>query len=160
LGGAGASDINHNDTNNGLRSVLEFVEQHKHTNIVLIQAPHWHDLREWSCINVERKKYNRKLIKLMKNQRHVTVMNVDFERECFTSHGLHMNGKGKTRIAQHIAHRCKQIPANEKILPIPMTWTLHQNDISKSVQNVELVNNCNSNSYTRYGRKVMRLIFF
>jgi hypothetical protein len=96
-----------------LRSVLEFVEQHKHTNSILIQAPHRHDLREWSCVNVKRKKYTRKLIKLMKNQGHVTVMNVDFDRESFTTHGLHMNGKGKTRTAQHIAERCKQMLVNE-----------------------------------------------
>jgi hypothetical protein len=56
------------------------VEQHKHTNSILIQAPHRHDLREWSCVNMERKKYNRKLIKLMKNQGHVTVMNVDLRQ--------------------------------------------------------------------------------
>jgi hypothetical protein len=47
-------------------------------------------------------------MKLMKNQKHVTIMNVDFEREYFTSHGLHMNGSGKTMIAQQTADRCKK----------------------------------------------------
>jgi hypothetical protein len=50
-----------------------------------VQAPHRYDLKEWSCVNVERKTYNMKLNKLMKNQKHVTIMNVDFERECFTA---------------------------------------------------------------------------
>jgi hypothetical protein len=96
---------------------------------------------------VERKNYNRKLIKLMKNQKHVTIMNVDFERQCFMSHGLRMNGTGKTKTAQQIAERCKKNLAEEKILPIPMTWTLHLNVISNSMQNIEPVINYNGNLY-------------
>ena len=85
------------------------------------------------CKCGERELYNRKLIKLMKNQKHVTIMNVDFEREYLMSHGLRMNGRGKTRIAQQIA--------------VPMTWTLHLNVISNSMQNVEPIINCNVNLY-------------
>lgn len=48
----GTSDINHHDTNNGLRSVLDFVKRHKHTN-----TPLRHDFKEWSCVNVERENY-------------------------------------------------------------------------------------------------------
>ena len=56
----------------------------------------------------------------MKNQKHVTIMNVDFERECFTSHGLHMNGHGKPMIAQQIADRCKKMFLKEKTHPMQM----------------------------------------
>jgi hypothetical protein len=113
-------DIKKTNTNVGLKYMLDFVVRNKHTNIILLQAPHRYDLKEWSCVNVERKTYNRKLNKLMKNQKHVTIMNVDFERECFTSHGLHMIGRGKTMIAQQIADRCKKMFLKEKTHPMQM----------------------------------------
>jgi hypothetical protein len=107
-----------------------------------LQAPHRYDLKEWSCVNVERKPYNRKLNKLMKKQKYVTIMNVDFETECFT--GLHMNGHGKTMIAQQIADRCKNIFFKEKTHPMPMKWTFYQDDTINSSKNIEPANNCNS----------------
>jgi hypothetical protein len=45
------NDISKSNTKEGLKHVLNFVMNNKHTNIILISTPHRHDLAEWSCIN-------------------------------------------------------------------------------------------------------------
>ena len=66
-------------------------------------VPHRHDLPGWSCVNSEVKAFNRKLVKLMKPYKHVTVLKVDLDRKFFTRQGLHMNNLGKEKIAFKIA---------------------------------------------------------
>jgi hypothetical protein len=43
----GTNDISKNNTKEGLKHVLSFVMNNKHTNIILISALHRHDLVEW-----------------------------------------------------------------------------------------------------------------
>ena len=66
-------------------------------------VPHHHDLSEWSCVNSELKAFHRKLVKLVKPYKHVTVVKVDLYRIFFTRQGLHMNNLGKEKIAFKIA---------------------------------------------------------
>jgi len=66
-------------------------------------VPHHHDLPEWSCVNREVKAFNRKLVKLMKPYKHVTVVKVDLDRKFFTRQGVHMNILRKEKIAFKIA---------------------------------------------------------
>jgi len=61
-------------------------------------VPHRHDLPEGSCVNSEVKAFNRRLVKLMKPYKHVTVVKVDLDRKFFTRQGLHMNNLGKEKI--------------------------------------------------------------
>jgi hypothetical protein len=68
-----------------------------------MSVPQRHDLCDWSCVNREVKTFNRKLVKLMKPFKHVTVIKVELERKFFTGQGLHMNKLGKERIALRIA---------------------------------------------------------
>jgi hypothetical protein len=93
----GTNDVGKNNSQAGLRHIVEFVEANCHTNIILVSAPHRYDLSDWSCVNNEVKSFNRKLSKLMKPFQHVTVTKVDFKREYFTRHGLHMNRVGKEK---------------------------------------------------------------
>ena len=60
---------------------------------------HHHDLPEWSCVNMEVKAFNRKLVKLMKPYKHVTVLKVYLDMKFFTRQGLYMNNLGKEKIA-------------------------------------------------------------
>lgn len=43
----------------------------------------------------------------MKNQKHVILINVDFNKKFFTNHGLHKNSQGKEKIARLIAYNCR-----------------------------------------------------
>jgi hypothetical protein len=60
---AGTNDISKNNTNEALRSLWNFMEEHMRTNIILIHAQHRHDLLNTSCVNKEVDKFNRKLEK-------------------------------------------------------------------------------------------------
>jgi hypothetical protein len=71
----GANDISKDNSKMGLRHILNFVSNNTHTNIILLGVPHRHDLADWSCINNEINTFNRKLLKIMKCQEHVTVIN-------------------------------------------------------------------------------------
>lgn len=44
----------------------------------------------------------------MKNQKHVVLINVDFNKKFFTNHGLHKNSQGKEKIAHLIAYNCRK----------------------------------------------------
>ena len=71
-----------------------------------MHVPYRHDLVNWSCVNNEINSSNRKLEKLKKNQKHVTVVRADSHRELFTSHGLHMNRLDKETTAKPTVATC------------------------------------------------------
>ena len=48
-------------------------------------------MNDRSCVNTKREPFNRKLGKIMKNYRYVTVMKTDSTRKCFSRHGLCMD---------------------------------------------------------------------
>jgi hypothetical protein len=56
-----------------------------HTNIILMHVPHRHDLVNWSCVNNEINSSNRKLEKLQKKQKHVTVVRADSQGAIYKS---------------------------------------------------------------------------
>jgi len=57
----GSKDINRNETMKGLKYVNDFVNQRKNTNVMIVTAPHRHDLLIALCINNEVQIFNRKL---------------------------------------------------------------------------------------------------
>ena len=87
----GANDVNKNNSQEGLKHPVKFVQSNNHTNIFLMCVPPRHNLPEWSCVNSETKVFNRKLSKLIKPYNHVVVVTTDTDRNFYTRHGLHMN---------------------------------------------------------------------
>jgi hypothetical protein len=103
------NDVSKNNSKDGLKSLTEFVEIHNNTNIALMCVPHRHDLTQLvMCIN-EVATYNRKLIKLMKPHKHVTMIRTDLDRKFFNKHDMHMNKLGKERIALEMANTVANI---------------------------------------------------
>jgi hypothetical protein len=72
-------------------------------NIIAVSVRHQYDISDWCCVNSEVNTFNRKLVKLMKPLKHVTLVKVDLKRKCFTEQRLHMNCVGKEKIALKIA---------------------------------------------------------
>ena len=99
----GTRDVGKNEIDKGLRQIRNFVENHKQTNVIVMSVPCRHDLESSSCVNHEVKVYNRKLKKHLKLFDNTCVLEVDTDRELYTRHGLHMDLKGKERIACKIA---------------------------------------------------------
>ncbi|KAJ4425593.1 hypothetical protein ANN_27789 [Periplaneta americana] len=67
----GTNDIAKNCTDEGLNSIVKFIQDNKQTNVLVLEAPHRHDLVEWSCVSQEVKRFNRKLGKRLKLHEHV-----------------------------------------------------------------------------------------
>jgi lysophospholipase L1-like esterase len=99
----GANDISRNNTKKALKLMSEFVNENNELNIVIINSPYRHDLDFESCVNQEVTKFNRQLKKIMKLQSKVKVLELNLDRSHFTTHGLHMNSKGKELVSQKLA---------------------------------------------------------
>jgi hypothetical protein len=92
-----------NNANMALEHISNFVKVNSNTNIILLSAPHRHDLIESSCVNNEIRSFNMKLMKHVKTINHTTVLETNTKRKCYTLHGLHLNGRGKEKVAKQIA---------------------------------------------------------
>jgi hypothetical protein len=105
----GTNDISKNESSKGLTNISNFVQSRGHTNIIIMSAPHRHDLDTASCINNEVKIFNRKLLKKLKIYDYACVVETNLDREHFTQHGLHMNRFGKKSISKIISENIKLI---------------------------------------------------
>ena len=105
----GAIDVSRNNSQVGLKSLTKLVEANSNTNIILLCVPYRHDIPDWSCVNIATATFNRKLKKLMKPHKHVTVLGTDLDRKVFTRQGRHMNNLGKERIALDLANEASKI---------------------------------------------------
>jgi hypothetical protein len=74
----GANDINKNGSTIRLIHIKNIVVNWKRTNIVMMNAPHRHDVCATSCINKEVQVYNRKLRKIMKSLDHIKAIETNF----------------------------------------------------------------------------------
>jgi hypothetical protein len=63
---------------------------------------------ETSCVNKEIQIFNRKLRKFTKVFKHVTIIELNNNRETFTRHGLHLNKLGKQQIAKQMAKEIRR----------------------------------------------------
>jgi len=75
-----------------------------------------------SCVNSEIKSFNRKLKKIIKAHHHTSVLELMTTRNPYTSHGLHLNGQGKEKLANQIVHHVYAILKQEKDSLLPLNW--------------------------------------
>jgi hypothetical protein len=118
----GANDIRKNASRDGLKHITDFVKNSSISNIILMNAPHRHDLSVSSCVNNEVKVFNRKLQKRMKPFNTVEIVDVDINREHFTQHGLHINTSGKEKIARKVSDDVRAIKTRKKGKTIILKW--------------------------------------
>jgi hypothetical protein len=91
----GTIDISRNETIKGIRSLKAFAHRTVNTNVILLEAPHRHDLPPSSCINKEVTLFRKRSHSLATTFNHVKVLSMPIERRFHTNHGLHLNKKGK-----------------------------------------------------------------
>ncbi|PNF37075.1 hypothetical protein B7P43_G08093 [Cryptotermes secundus] len=119
----GARDVARNETKEGLRSTVKLIRLLTKTNVIITCVPHRSDLQAESCVNKAVKLFNRKLQKQMKTFGHEHVCSISENREHFTSHGLHMNFKGKLWITNKWASSILLILSRLQTSPAtPLPW--------------------------------------
>ena len=99
----GSNDVARNNSLVGLKHILEFVMNANRTNVILVSAPHRHDLISASCVNNEVEVFNRKLHKKLERFRKIEMIEVVNERIFYTRHGQHLNSAGKDSMAKKTA---------------------------------------------------------
>jgi hypothetical protein len=80
------------------------MQSYNNTNIMIMSIPHRYDLHKDSRINLAIQKLNRKLKNMTQLFKHVTIIETDSNRKIYTKLGLHLNNKGKEKLARSIAN--------------------------------------------------------
>lgn len=83
-----------------LKYLSEFVNHGRNTNILILTAPHRHDLVTTLCINNEVQTFNRKLHKIMKPKDNVRILEHKLNTEDFTQRGLNLNASFKHKVVK------------------------------------------------------------
>lgn len=77
----------------------------QHTNLILSTIPYRYDLREYSYENKAIKEINFVIRELAYTHKHVRLLDLSLLRRCYhTSHGFHVNRRGKQFISKEISH--------------------------------------------------------
>lgn len=93
-------------------SMSKALSQSKHTNMVIIGVPKRFDQPQLNYDILMSNKLNQKLVTQFK---HATFIPLDnLLRSHFTSHGLHLNGSGKRRVAEIISKKIKSIKLSQQ----------------------------------------------
>ncbi|XP_039281145.1 uncharacterized protein LOC120350671 [Nilaparvata lugens] len=85
--------------------LVKVIEAYKHTNFILTTVPYRYDLRENSIENIRINRINRVIRNIPKFYQGGSVKIVSvwaYERSLHTGHGLHLNKRGKRRLAWDI----------------------------------------------------------
>lgn len=135
----GVNDIGNNITsrNKTLAVMTQFIQKYNNTNIIMLNIPHRHDLAKDSKTNFEIQAFNTKLNKTASLFSHVTLCEINFTREYFTKHGLHLNNAGKERLAKLIASQANKLVSDfNKTEPIiALNWKEETTNMSINVTN-------------------------
>jgi hypothetical protein len=77
----GSNDVYRNNSKSALTQFVKFCEDLNTVNIIILDIPHRYDLIETSCVNREIQAFNRKLRKVTSLYKHVTILEVNNNRE-------------------------------------------------------------------------------
>jgi lysophospholipase L1-like esterase len=104
---AGANDIynNNNKGNEVIQKMTKFWQSHSNTNIATVGVPHRHDSDKDSQMNRAIRELNNRLLDKAKRYNYVSMIQVERDRKNYTKYGLHLNKKGKERLARQVAQQ-------------------------------------------------------
>ena len=87
---------------------------------------------EYSCVNRAIQVFNGKLKKIATSFNYVTILECNYNREYFTNHGVHLNGRGKRLVSKQLASEISKLTAIEAIAPISLGWKVEQEHVVSS----------------------------
>jgi hypothetical protein len=117
----GSNDIVKNNSTVGMRHLLTFVIKATHTNVIVMSAPHRHDLMSDSCVNKETDKFNGKLRLRLGRLGRVEMIDVVNDRNLYTRQGQHLHTEGKETTAKKIASTIECV-LNKQVEPFTGKW--------------------------------------
>lgn len=100
----GANDVARNNSENALSSLNAFLPHVGHTNVICLPVPQRYDLMANSCVNQLITSHNRKFGKICKQFSHVKMVEPNLDRSHFTTHGQHLNFKGKEAVSKTLCN--------------------------------------------------------
>lgn len=118
---AGANDVYKNNKGVALTQITRFIQRNYGTNIIVLDIPQRYDLSS-SCVNNEIEEFNRKLRKIATLYNHVSLIETNLRRECFTKHGMHWNSLGKTLVGKLISLQINKLVGKGIQTPINLPW--------------------------------------
>ena len=81
-----------------------------------------------SYVNNKIKAFNSKLKKIAKLFKHVTILELNFNINCFTQHDLHLNGYVKGLLVKQITSLIYKWSCKKTEEPITLEWKMGLND--------------------------------
>jgi hypothetical protein len=86
-------------------------------------------------VNEEFRAFIRKLMKIRKIFGHVSIMEVDPNREYYTKHCHHLNNLGKAKVSKQLSLQLLSVLQRKKAIPVSLSWTKdHANNIHYKTQ--------------------------
>ena len=132
---SGANNVAKNNTMKAFRCLVDLAKNSSHTNVILASVLHRHDLMSSSCVNEEIRALNQKLMKITKIFGHVSIMEVDPNREYYTKHGQHPYNLGKAKVSKQLFLQLLSVLQQKKAIPICLSWTKdHTNNVHDETQ--------------------------
>jgi hypothetical protein len=134
---SGSNDINKNDPRSAFRYIVDYMENVRHTNVILIGVPPRFDAdaSDDPYLNNITKHFNSKLRKLTKFF-NVTMSEMVLDRLFHTRQGLHLNVLGKEIVANQLVSLIYQLLEKVKVNPITLEWhdKVTHNGVSKNTK--------------------------
>jgi hypothetical protein len=78
----GSNDMSKNNSQEGLKHLVNFMQSNNHTNIFLMCVPPRYYLLEWSCVNNEITVFNRILLKFMCTAAPFVLQSFPHQHQC------------------------------------------------------------------------------
>jgi hypothetical protein len=134
----GSNNISRNNMREAITNATDFVKNSRQSNIILMSAPHRHDLTQSSCVNKEVARFNSLMRKVIKQNSNTHFLEINSDRSHFTTHGMHMNSKCKDLTAQLLAkHIGSMTDPPQPPPPISIPWEMKSADVPTAMESSE-----------------------
>ena len=117
----GSNDVYSNETTGATNILQDALGNLTHTNVIVLNIPYRHDLKDWSIVNKEIEEANTRINQICSHFKNVTVVDTsNYPRLHHTRHGGHLNAKGKkelcNRVSTIIRDKSLGMQRNEQII--------------------------------------------
>jgi hypothetical protein len=132
---SGSNDISSSDPSVAFRNIVNYIENVKHTNVILVCAPFRYDTTNHSCLNNSIQLFNSKVSKLAKMFGQVRIKEMTNDRLLYTRQGSHLNGLGKEILSNQLVSHIFSWLERANVKPITLGW--HNKEIQIDLSNTK-----------------------